>query len=226
MTKITKYGIIDYGNEEQIHNFCFRGSCFGEMHDPLFLYRIISRKTYNKINFTYEGEININHVINDAIKCKDVMLILENGEKQVISLNDALDMAYEAGLDLVQLNNSTERAVCKILDYKKFLYEQKKKEHQNASKNKQELKEVRLNDGTADNDLKVKANTISRILREGDKVKVTVVYKGRMIRLAGERGVIKLNTLEPLVTEPHNIDSAPKLEGNRVYMILSPKSVA
>lgn len=138
--------------------------------------------------------------------------------------NEAISLADSQGIDLVQLSTNKGQAVCKLMDYKKYLYDQKKREHQNSSKNKQELKEVRMNDGTAENDLKTKAKTVSRILHEGDKVKVMVTYKGRMIRLAEERGIDKLNAFETLVEEPHIIDAKPKIEGNRVYMILSPKS--
>ena len=141
-----------------------------------------------------------------------------------MSLKQALTMAEELNMDLVQLSNNRDVSTCKILDYNKYIYEQKKKERHNNSKNKQELKEVRINDGTADNDLKTKAKTVDRILHEGDKVKIVVTYKGRMIKLADTRGKAKLTEFEPLVIEPHNIDMAPKLEGNRVYMILSPKT--
>lgn len=140
-----------------------------------------------------------------------------------MDINAALSMADTEGLDLVQMSENNGTAVCKLMNYSKFLYDQKKKEKAN-NKGKQELKEVRMNDGTAENDLRIKAKTVSRLLKEGDKVKVSIIYKGRMIRLADQRGQERLIKFETMVEEPHNIDLKPKLDGNRVCMVLSPKT--
>lgn len=151
------------------------------------------------------------------------MLISTDGNKQTMDINAALSMADTEGLDLVQMSENNGTAVCKLMNYSKFLYDQKKKEKAN-NKGKQELKEVRMNDGTAENDLRIKAKTVSRLLKEGDKVKVSIIYKGRMIRLADQRGQERLIKFETMVEEPHNIDLKPKLDGNRVCMVLSPKT--
>lgn len=146
---------------------------------------------------------------------------LEGGEKKTVALGEALNMANEQGMDLVQLSTNNGIAVCKIINYSKFLYEQKKRGKMN-NKDKQELKEVRIGDGTAENDIKVKAKTADRLLKEGDKVKVTITYKGRMIMFI-KRGLDKLSEFDGFITYPHTIDVKPKIDGNRAIMILSPK---
>lgn len=138
-----------------------------------------------------------------------------------VSRDEALNMANEQGLDLVQLSENGDSAVCKIMSYSKYLYDQKKKEKHN-NKIKQELKEVRLSDGIAENDIKTKVKNVTRILSEGDKVKVTITYKGRLVSFI-TRGIDKLKDFEALIDIDHTIDRQPKIEGNRVYMILSPK---
>lgn len=145
----------------------------------------------------------------------------ESGEPITVSLDVALGMANEQELDLVQMSTNGDIAICKIMNYSKYLYDQKKKEKQHT-KPKQELKEVRISDGIADNDLKTKANNVCRILDEGDKVKVTITYKGRAMSFIN-RGVDKLNNFEKMIEFSHTVDRQPKIEGNRVYMVLSPK---
>ncbi len=147
---------------------------------------------------------------------------LKDGNKNV-SLEEALDMAQENNVDLVQMGTNGNVAVCKLIDYSKFCYEQKKREKTlKKNSNKQELKEIRFNDAIAANDLSIKAKSAGRILSEGDKVKVTITYKGRMVAFI-KRGIDKLNEFESLIEVNHTIDKEPKIEGNRVYMILSPK---
>lgn len=149
------------------------------------------------------------------------MLIGENGNKQELSKEAALSLAEEQGLDLVQVSKTEDTVVCKIMDYSKFVYDQKKKE-KHSNKAKQELKEVRLSDAIADNDIKVKVKTAIRILNEGDKVQVTITYKGRMIAFI-KRGLDKLLEFEKLIECDHVVDKQPNIMGNRVSMILSPK---
>lgn len=176
----------------------------------------------SSIKNSYKGEIKIKHTINDEIRANKVMLVgLENQGKVEVTLEEALNMAEQQELDLVQMSSNGSLAVCKIMDYKKYEYEQKKKERKNT-KVKQELKEVRFNDGIADNDLRIKAKTANRIIEEGDKVKVTIIYKGRLISFIN-RGIAKLNNFETLVEPNHTVDVPPRIEGNRVYMIISPK---
>ena len=134
----------------------------------------------------------------------------------------AIEYAQENGMDLVQIGFSNGMPVCKMVNYDKFMYDLRKKEKRN-NKNKQELKEVRLKDNIADNDLNIKAKTISRILKEGDKVKVVLIYKGRAVTFIS-RGVEKLNELDGLIEQEHSLDVAPRIDGNKVYMMVSPKN--
>lgn len=150
------------------------------------------------------------------------MIVGEEAGNLEMSINEALDMADERGVDLVQVGQNGSKAVCKLIDYKKFVYDQKKRE-KNNNKAKQELKEIRFGPAISDNDLEIKAKSASRILSEGDKVKVSITYKGRMISFI-DKGVDKLNEFSTFIEGNFNIDKEPKIEGNRVYMILSPKT--
>ena len=137
-----------------------------------------------------------------------------------MNVDDALKIADEADMDLVVVNPNSETPICKIMNYSKYLYEQQKKQKQ-ISKGKTEIKEVKFGPTIADHDLEIKAKTASRILNEGDKVKVSITYKGRMMMYISS-GVEKLINLEKLISEPHKVDKEPKIEGNRVYMVVSP----
>lgn len=137
----------------------------------------------------------------------------------IVTLDEALDIADNMGMDLVAMNDN-EVPVCKIMDYQKFQYEQRKRAKQSKA-NKAELKEVKFNPVIADYDMSIKAKTASRILSEGDKVKVTITYKGRMMQFI-KTGVEKMESFESMIEYPHNIDRKPMIEGNRVYMIISP----
>ena len=150
------------------------------------------------------------------------MVVGEEEGNIELSLDDALKLAYERDIDLVQVGQNGDKAVCKLIDYKKFVYDQKKRE-KNNNKVKQELKEIRFNPAISNNDLEIKAKSASRILSEGDKVKISITYKGRMISFIS-KGVDRLNEFTALIDGNFNIDREPKIEGNRVYMIISPKT--
>lgn len=139
----------------------------------------------------------------------------------VVSIDEALDLANSEELDLVQMNDS-EVPVCKLMDYSKYLYEQKKRAKQNSKQSSHsELKEIKFNPNIADYDLAIKAKAADRIMSEGDKIKVTITYKGRMMQMIAA-GKGKMDKFESLVTFKHTVDKAPTVEGNRVYMIISP----
>lgn len=159
-------------------------------------------------------------MINEQIVSDQVMLVGKEG-KQVVKLADALRAAQDDGMDLVQVSTADDMPVCKVMNYSKYLYDQKKRDKHN-NKDRQELKEVRMNDGIAENDLKIKAKTVDRILGEGDKVKVSIVYKGRLQTFI-TRGLDKLTKFETFITHLHTVDMQPKIEGNRVIMVVSPR---
>ena len=147
------------------------------------------------------------------------MRLIDVDGYDIVDLETALNLAEEQDMNLVAMNNN-EVPVCRIMDYKKYLYEQQKKSRQSKA-NKIEVKEVRFNPVIADHDLEIKANTASRLLRDGDKVRVVITYKGRMIQHIST-GVSKLNKFNEMVGEKHRIDKQPQIEGNRVYMVMSP----
>ena len=136
-----------------------------------------------------------------------------------MSIDKALELAAKSNNNLVAMNND-EKPVCKIMNYGKYLYEQQKKAKMSKA-SKVELKEVRFNPVIAEHDLEVKAKTASRILSEGDKVKVTVQYRGRMARLVNS-GIELLNSFEAMIDSPHKIDKPAKIEGNKATIVLVP----
>lgn len=171
----------------------------------------------NTKNKTQRERLTI-RILDSSIKAKQVKLVGEGGV-QLVSVDEAIKVAEDANLDLVVVNEG-ETPVCKVMNYGKYLYEQQKKMKQ-ASKSKSELKEIKFGPNIADHDLEVKAKNASRLLSEGDKVKVTITYKGRMMRYI-DGGIGKLNELNNLIEQNHRVDKAPAIDGNRVYMVISP----
>jgi len=142
---------------------------------------------------------------------------------QVVSLEEALKMARERELDLVEIAPSADPPVCKIIDYKKFLYDQKKK--QKELKNKQQkvtIKEIRFGPNTDDHDFEFKLNHARKFLEEGSKVKAYVFFKGRTI-VFKERGELLLLRFAKEVSDLGSIEQVPKLEGKRMIMMINPK---
>lgn len=135
----------------------------------------------------------------------------------------ALDMAEKAGLDLVEIAANINPPVCKIIDYKKFLYDQKKKKKEiKAKAAKVVVKEIRLSPNTDDHDFNFKLKHAIKFLEEGAKVKVDVFFKGRSI-VYKERGEIILLKFADEIAEFCKVEQLPKLEGKRMFMMLAPK---
>lgn len=162
-------------------------------------------------------------MINEEIKSVEVRLV-QGSESNVISTKEAIEIAEKEGLDLVCINDKVEIPIVIIEDYGKYCYEKLKKEKENKKKareNKQDLKEIQITESTALNDLRTKAKNIDRILKDGDKARLSIRYKGRTIRnISG--GPEKLNSLIALITVPFNIDRPIKIEGNTVSTIVTP----
>jgi len=163
--------------------------------------------------------------INEDIRASEVRVIDENGEMLgVMSTDDALKIAEERNLDLVNVSPNAEPPVCKILDYGKYRYEMQKKDKQNKKNQKvTEIKEVRLSTFIEDHDLQVKANTAIKFLKNGDKLKVSLRFRGRE-RDYQDKGFDVMNRFAELVSEYGTIDKAAKLEGRNLNMFLSPKT--
>jgi translation initiation factor IF-3 len=142
----------------------------------------------------------------------------------VYSTQDALKMAQQLELDLVEISPQVDPPVCKIIDYNKFLYDKKRKEKEMKAKSKSaELKEIRFTPGTDDHDFDFKARHAENFLKEGNKVKAYVQFKGRAIMFK-ERGELVLLKFAERLSEVGQVEGLPKLEGKRMLMIIAPKS--
>jgi len=162
--------------------------------------------------------------INEEIRAARVLLIDENGEKQgVMPVSAALDAAREAGLDLVEVSAGQETPVVKILDYGKVRYEERKKKA--AAKKKQkssELKEIKIRPNIDTHDYEVKARAIHRFFEEGDKVKITLRFRGR--EMAHQHlGMELLEKMKKDFETTAKVELEPKLEGKQMTMVLAPR---
>ena len=163
------------------------------------------------------------YAVNEQIRAKEVRLVGDNVETGVYSIHDALEIADEQGLDLVEISPTAQPPVCKVLDYQKFLYQQKKRlKEQKAKAAKVVVKEIRFGPQTDDHDYNFKLKHAMEFLKEGSKVKAYVFFKGRSI-LFKEQGEVLLlrfaNDLEDYV----KLDQMPQLEGKRMIIMMSPK---
>lgn len=140
----------------------------------------------------------------------------------VVSLEEALDIAYESNLDLVNVNPNAVPPVCKIMDYKKYVFDQAKRE-KDAKKNQKivEIKEVRLTLGIEEHDLQVKVKSAKKFLAGGDKVKVTVKFYGREMNFT-QSGEELINRFAECLEGAGTMDKKPKLEGRRMTVIFTP----
>lgn len=163
------------------------------------------------------------HQINDKIRAKEVRLVGENVEQGVYPTSEALKMAEEQELDLVVISDKAEPFICRILDYKKFLYEQKKKQKELKAKQvKVVVKEIRFGPQTDDHDFQFKKKHAEKFLEEGSKLKTYVFFKGRSI-VFKDQGEILLLRLAQELEHVGKVDQMPKLEGKRMIMLMSPK---
>lgn len=148
----------------------------------------------------------------------------DNVDINIYNIKDALAMASEQGLDLVEISPNATPPVCKIVDYKKFLYEQKKRlKEQKAKSAKVVLKEIRLGPHTDEHDFDFKVKHAIKFLKDGAKVKVFVFFKGRSI-VYKDNGEIILLKFAQEVEDYGKVEKLPKLEGKRMIMILAPKT--
>jgi len=161
---------------------------------------------------------------NEYIRVEEVQLIDQEGNNiGVVKTYKALEMAKEAGLDLVEVGPNVKPPVCKIMDYKKFLYEKKKKEKElKAKSHKTEIKEIRFSPNTDDHDLDFKKKHAIKFLGEGAKVKIYVQFKGRAIMFK-DRGELLLLQFAQSLEEYGALESMPNLEGKRMIAFIAPK---
>ncbi|GAB6172448.1 translation initiation factor IF-3 [Paradesulfitobacterium aromaticivorans] len=161
--------------------------------------------------------------INEEIRAREVRLVGEEGEQLgILSGRDALQIAHEKSLDLVEIAPTAKPPVCKLMDYGKFKYEQSKKDKEARKKHKvTEIKEVKLRPNIEDHDFETKARNAQRFLNDGDKVKVTIMFRGREITHPDLGKKLCLRLAEFVKVEA-NIEREPKLEGRNMIMILTP----
>ncbi|MDY0102972.1 MAG: translation initiation factor IF-3 [Lentimicrobium sp.] len=162
-------------------------------------------------------------MINERIKAPVVRVVGDNVEQGIYNLKDAIAMAQRLELDLVEISPTANPPVCKLTDYKKFLYEQKKKQKEIKAKSaKIVVKEIRLGPNTDEHDFNFKLKHAMKFLEEGAKVKVEVFFRGRSI-VYKDQGEIKLLQFASLLEEYGKVEKLPLLEGKRMIMIIAPK---
>ena len=162
--------------------------------------------------------------INERITAPRVRVVGENIKVDVYPIHQAIKIAQEQGLDLVEISPNADPPVCKVVDYSKFKYEQKKKQKEiKAKTQKVILKEIRFGPNTEEHDFNFKVKHAQNFLQEGSKVKATVTFFGRSI-VYKERGEILLLKFAQALEEFGKVEALPKLEGKRMSMLLMPKA--
>ncbi|HEX5025091.1 MAG TPA: translation initiation factor IF-3 [Agriterribacter sp.] len=180
--------------------------------------------TRGNFNPRFRKEQQQEHRTNHMIRVPQVRLVGENVEVGVYSIQDALKISIEQGLDLVEISPNADPPVCKVIDYNKFLYEKKKKEKEMKANSKvSEVKEIRFTPNTDDHDFNFKAKHAEDFLKDGNKVKAYVQFKGRAIMFK-ERGELLLLKFAERLSEMGAPEGLPKLEGKRMMIIFAPKS--
>jgi len=162
--------------------------------------------------------------INDEIGAMRVRLVDERGNMVgVVGRNEALEMAADAGLDLVEVAPNADPPVCKILDFGKFKYEEQKKKNEARKKQKIiEVKEIKLRPRIDDHDYAVKMRSMNKFIEEGDKVKVTMRFRGRELAHQ-ELGMNVLIRVRDDLEEIAKVEQMPRMEGRQMTMVVSPK---
>lgn len=164
------------------------------------------------------------HRINEEIRVPKIRLIDADGEnKGVVSTSEALAMAQDASLDLVEISPTGKPPVCRIMDYGKFRFDESKKAAVARKKQKQvQVKEIKFRPGTDEGDYKIKLKKLIEFLEEGDKAKVTVRFRGREMAHR-ELGMEVLKRVETDLIELGVVEQFPKLEGRQMVMVMAPK---
>ncbi|MBE9487770.1 MAG: translation initiation factor IF-3 [Bacteroidetes bacterium] len=178
----------------------------------------------NKGRFGFRHKREAQHKINEFITAKEVRVVGEVvGESKVMRTRDAIDFARESSCDLVEISPSAVPPVCRIIDYQKFLYQQKKKAKEIKAKSlKVVIKEIRFGPNTDEHDYKFKLKHAENFLTDGSKVKAFVFFRGREI-VFKDKGEILLLKFAQELAELCKVEQFPRLEGKKMIMILAPK---
>jgi translation initiation factor IF-3 len=163
--------------------------------------------------------------VNEEIRAREVRLVSETGEQLgIVPLREALRIAAERNLDLVEVAAQAQPPVCKIMDFGRFKYEQQKREREARKKQKLvNIKEVKLRPRIEEHDFEVKAKNAERFLKEGDKVKATIMFRGREI-VHPDLGKEVLDRLAKYVEHVAVVERPAKVEGRNMTMVLTPKN--
>ena len=163
--------------------------------------------------------------INERIRAKEVQLIDDQGEKKgVVGINEALDLAYEKKLDLVLVAPNAQPPVCKLMNYGKYKFEQAKKEKEAKKKQKVfEVKEIRITPNIEQHDLEFKLKNARKFIEDGNKVKITVIFRGIELNYT-KLGEENLNKFIYELSDVANPEKKPVLEGKNMFIILSKKA--
>lgn len=164
------------------------------------------------------------HRINGEITGYEIRLVgVENEALGIVKLSEAMRMAEEADVDLVEIAPQASPVVCKLMDYGKFKYQEQKRAHDAKLKQKViQVKEVKFRPGTDENDYQVKLRNLTRFLEEGDKAKITIRFRGREMAHQ-EFGMRVLERVREDLGELGQVEQMPKLEGRQMVMIIAPK---
>ncbi len=163
------------------------------------------------------------HAINEHIRAKEVRLVGDNVENGIFSIGQAMKIADDMGLDLIEISPNAAPPVCRVLDYQKFLYQQRKRlKEQKAKSTKVVVKEIRFGPQTDDHDYNFKLKHAMGFLKDGAKVKAYVFFRGRSI-LFKEQGEVLLLRFANDLEEYGKVEQMPVLEGKRMIIMLSPK---
>ena len=175
-------------------------------------------------NPRFRKEQQQEHRTNHMIRVPEVRLVGENIEPKIYPIADALKLAQDQQLGLVEISPGANPPVCKIIDYNKFLYDEKKKKKEMKAKSKtSEVKEVRFTPNTDDHDFEFKCKHAEKFLMEGNKVKAHVQFKGRAIMFK-ERGELLLLKFADRLKDVGALEGMPKMEGKRMLVMFAPKS--
>lgn len=161
---------------------------------------------------------------NDEIRVREVQLIDHEGQNRgIVPTQEALDLAVEAGMDLVEIQPNAEPPVCKILDYGRFKYQSQKKASETRKKQKTvEIKEIKMRPNIDDHDYDTKMKKIFEFIGEGDKVKVTLRFRGRELS-HGQLGMLLLQRVQADTVEIAKVEAHPRMEGRQMLMVIAPK---
>ena len=162
--------------------------------------------------------------VNEEIRIPQVRLIDQDGEMQgVLTVREAMQRAFAAGLDLVEISPNADPPVCKILDFGKFKYEQQKKRNEAKKKQKViEIKEIKVRPNIDENDYQVKMRAMKSFIEEGDKVKVTLRFRGREMAHQ-DIGVKVLERIRTEMDSTSKVEQMPRMENRQMVMVLSPR---